>query len=72
MVQRDSNFGVDFINVGTFPIDGWLKQRWIGFYILTRTGNQQGMVLYIDRMSGGQPHDISAQKYDVQACLRAF
>ena len=30
------------------------------------------MVLYIDRMSSGQPHDISAQKYAVQACLRAL
>jgi hypothetical protein len=30
------------------------------------------MVLYIDRMSSGQPHDISAQKYVVQACLRAL
>ena len=30
------------------------------------------MVLYIDRTSSGQPHDITAQKYDVQACLRAL
>ena len=30
------------------------------------------MVLYINRMSSGQPHDISAQKYAVQACLRAL
>ena len=44
----------------------------MGFSILARVGNQQGMVLYIDRMSSGQPHDISAQKYAVQACLRAL
>ena len=30
------------------------------------------MVLYIDRTSSGQPHDITAQKYAVQACLRAL
>ena len=30
------------------------------------------MVLYIDRTSSGQPHDITAQKYDVQTCLRAL
>jgi hypothetical protein len=30
------------------------------------------MVLYIDRTSSGQPHDISKQKYVVQACLRAL
>ena len=30
------------------------------------------MILYIDRTSSGQPHDISAQKYAVQACLRAL
>ena len=30
------------------------------------------MVLYIDKMSSGQPHDITAQKYVVQACLRAL
>ena len=35
-------------------------------------GNQQGMVLYIERTSNDQPHDISAQKYAVQACLRAL
>ena len=30
------------------------------------------MVLYIDRTSSGQPHDITAQKYVVQACLRVL
>ena len=30
------------------------------------------MVLYVDRTSSGQPHDISAQKYVVQECLRAL
>ena len=30
------------------------------------------MVLYINRTSSGQPHDITAQKYAVQACLRAL
>jgi hypothetical protein len=30
------------------------------------------MVLYIDRTSSGQPHDISVQKYAVQTCLRAL
>ena len=30
------------------------------------------MVLYIDRTSSGQPYDITAQKYAVQACLRAL
>ena len=30
------------------------------------------MILYIDRTSSGQPHDISAQKYAVQACLRVL
>ena len=30
------------------------------------------MVLYIARTSSGQPHDITAQKYVVQACLRAL
>jgi hypothetical protein len=58
--------------VGTFPIDGGLKQCRIGFSILARTGNQHGMILCIDRTSSGQPHDISAQKYVVQECLRAF
>ena len=55
-----SNFGVDFFNVDTFPIDGQIKQCRIGFSILARAGNQQGMVLYIDRTSGDQPHDITA------------
>ena len=73
MAQRDTlKFWVDYINVGTFPIDGGLKQCWIGFSILARAGNQQGMVLYVDRTSSGQPHDISAQKYVVQECLRAL
>ena len=53
MVQRDSNFGVDFLNVDTFPIDGRIKQCLIGFSILASVGNQQGLVLYIDRMSSG-------------------
>ena len=44
----------------------------LAFSILARAGNQQGMVLYIDRTSSGQPHDISAQKYVVEACLRAL
>ena len=30
------------------------------------------MVLYIDRTSSSQPHDITAQKYVVQACLRVL
>ena len=30
------------------------------------------MVLYIDRTGSGQPHDISAEKYVVQECLRAL
>ena len=30
------------------------------------------MVLYIDRMSSDQPHDINAQKHAMQACLRAL
>jgi hypothetical protein len=30
------------------------------------------MVLYIDRTSSSQLHDISVQKYDVQACLRVL
>ena len=30
------------------------------------------MVLYIDRTSSGQPHGITAQKYVVQAYLRAL
>jgi hypothetical protein len=29
------------------------------------------MVLYIERMGRAYYHDISAQKYDVQECLRA-
>ena len=37
----------------------------IGFSILARAGNQQGQVLYINRMGSGQPHYISAQKYVV-------
>ena len=60
------------MNVGTFPIDCGLKQCRLGFSILARVGNQQGMVLYIDRTSNDQPHDITAQKYVVQACLRRF
>ena len=67
-----SNFGFDFLNVGTFPIDGRLKQCRISFSILARAGNEQGMVLYIDRTSSGQPHDITAQKYAMQACIRAL
>ena len=58
--------------MGIFPVDGGLKQCRLGFSIFARAGNQQGMVLYIDRMSSGQPHDITAQKYGVQACLRAL
>ena len=65
-----SNFMVDSLNVGTFPIDGGLKLCRIGFSILTRADNQHGMILYIDRTRSSQPHDISAQKYVVQACLR--
>ena len=30
------------------------------------------MVLYIDRTSSGQSHDITAQKYVMQACLRVL
>jgi hypothetical protein len=62
-LERHSNFRVDYINVGIFPIDGGLKQCRIGFSILARVGNQQGLVLYIDRTGSSQPHDISAQKY---------
>ena len=50
---------VDFLNVGTFPIDGGLKQCRIGFSILSRVGNQQGLVLYINKTGSDQPHDIS-------------
>ena len=60
-----SNFGIDFLNIDTFPIHGRLKQCRIGFSILARAGNQPGMVLYIDRTSSGQPHDITVQKYVV-------
>ena len=60
------------MQVDTFPTECGHTQCRIGFSILARAGNQQGMVLYIDRTSSGQPHDIIAQKYAVQACLRAL
>ena len=58
--------------MGTFPVDGGLKQCRLGFSILARAGNQQGMVLYIERIGRADYHDISAQKYDVLECLWAL
>ena len=60
------------MQVDTFPIEGGHTQCRIGFSILSRTGNQQGLVLYIDRTGSGQPHPISAQKYAMLECLRTF
>jgi len=57
--------------VGTFPVDGGLKQYRLGFSILTKVDNQQGMVLYIERTAHTDYLDISAQKYVVLECLRA-
>jgi hypothetical protein len=44
----------------------------IGFSILARAGNQQCLVLYIDRTGSGQPPHISVQKYVVLECLRVL
>ena len=60
------------MQVDTFPIEGGHTQCQIGFSILSRVVNQQGLVLYIDRTGSGQPHRISAQKYDVLECLRTL
>ena len=55
-----------------FSIEGGHTQCRIGFSILASVGNQQGLVLYIDKTGSDQPHDISTQKYVVQECLRVF
>ena len=58
--------------MGTFPVDGGLKQCRLGFSIFARAGNQQGMVLYIERTGRTDYHDISAQKNVVLECLRVL
>jgi hypothetical protein len=46
------------MQVDTFPTERGHTQCRIGFFILSRAGNQQGLVLYIDRTGSGQPHPI--------------
>jgi hypothetical protein len=60
------------MQVDTFPTERGHMQCRIGFSILSRAGNQQGLVLYIDRTDSGQPHPISVQKYVVLECLRSL
>ena len=60
------------MQVDTFPIEGRHMQCQIGFSILSRVGNQQGQVLYIDRKGSGQPRHFCAQKYAMLECLRAL
>jgi hypothetical protein len=55
--------------VGTFPVDGRLKQCQIAFCIEARVGPQQGMVVHIDRTGRADYYKICDQRYAVKDCL---